>query len=126
MMQEGEVKIGLVCAGQCPYVLQNPQRGTKNCIYDAWHLGPHSFERKDKDQKPEKIDHPLHYGGDVPHEAIKCITANQLNFVLGNAVKYIFRAGKKGSANDELDDLRKARWYLDWEIRSREQKTGDK
>jgi len=74
----------------------------------------------------EKINHPLHYGGDVPHEAIKCITANQLNFVLGNAVKYIFRAGKKGSANDELDDLRKARWYLDWEIRSREQEAGDK
>jgi hypothetical protein len=124
MTENDEIRIGSACVGQCPHVLQIPNRGTKNCVYDIGHAGPHSFERKD--QKPEKIDHPLHYGGDVPHEAIKCISANQLNFPLGNAVKYIFRAGKKGSADDELDDLRKARWYLDWEIRSREQEAGDK
>lgn len=61
----------------------------------------------------EKIDHPPHYGGDTVYEAIKVIEAWGLGFSLGNAVKYISRAGKKGAA---LDDLRKARWYIDREI----------
>jgi hypothetical protein len=61
--------------------------------------------------QPEKIDHPPHYGGaDNLYEAIKVIEAWNLGFHLGNAVKYISRAGKKG---DELEDLKKARWYLD-------------
>lgn len=59
------------------------------------------------------VDHPAHYGGDSTYEAIKVIEAWGLGFHLGNAVKYIARAGKKGSA---LEDLQKARWYLDREI----------
>ncbi len=56
------------------------------------------------------VDHPAHYGGgENPYEAIKVIEAWQLDFCLGNAVKYIARAGKKG---DGIEDLRKARWYL--------------
>lgn len=63
----------------------------------------------------ETINHPSHYGGgDNPYEAIKVIEAWELGFALGNAVKYISRAGKK-TANP-LEDLRKARWYLDREI----------
>lgn len=65
-----------------------------------------------------KIDHPEHYGGDTTYEAIKVIEAWNLGFRLGNAVKYICRAGKKG---DHLEDLRKARWYLDREIRRLEE-----
>lgn len=62
----------------------------------------------------EKIDHPDHYGGaDNPYEAIKVIDAWGLDFSLGNAVKYICRAGKK---SDLLEDLKKARWYLDHAI----------
>ena len=62
----------------------------------------------------EKIDHPAHYGGKGnPYEAIKVIEAWGLNFRLGNAVKYISRAGKKG---DMLEDLKKAAWYLQREI----------
>lgn len=62
----------------------------------------------------EAVDHPVHYGGaDYPYEAIKVIEAWDLGFCLGNTVKYIARAGKKG---DELEDLRKARWYLDRQI----------
>ena len=60
------------------------------------------------------VDHPNHYGGeDNPYEAIKVIEAWELGFRLGNAVKYILRAGKKGS---RLEDLKKAKWYLDREI----------
>ena len=65
----------------------------------------------------EKVNHPAHYGGaDSPYEAIKVIEAWALGFALGNAVKYISRAGKK-PGSDMLEDLRKARWYLDHEIR---------
>lgn len=61
----------------------------------------------------ETVDHPPHYGGDTTYEAIKVIEAWELGFCLGNAVKYICRAGRKGA---HLDDLKKARWYLDREI----------
>jgi hypothetical protein len=64
----------------------------------------------------EAVNHPDHYGGaDNPYEAIKVIEAWGLGFCLGNAVKYISRAGKKG---DRLEDLKKARWYLDREIQN--------
>lgn len=58
----------------------------------------------------EAVNHPAHYGGaDNPYEAIKVIEAWGLGFCLGNTVKYISRAGKKG---DYLEDLKKAQWYL--------------
>lgn len=50
-------------------------------------------------------------------EPIQAIEAWNLGFCLGNTVKYISRAGRKG---DALEDLRKARWYLDREIARRE------
>lgn len=59
----------------------------------------------------ETINHPEHYGGaDNPYEAIKVIEAWGLGFHLGNAVKYISRAGKKGP---ETEDIDKAIWYLE-------------
>lgn len=62
------------------------------------------------------IDHPLHYGGESNvYEAIKVIEAWELGFNLGNAVKYVSRAGKKG---DRLEDLKKAKWYLEREIQN--------
>lgn len=58
------------------------------------------------------VDHPSHYGGkDNPYEAIKVIEAWGLDFNLGNAVKYISRAGKKDSTK-LIEDLEKAAWYL--------------
>lgn len=64
--------------------------------------------------KAETVNHPAHYGGkDDPYETIKVIEAWQLDFNLGNTVKYISRAGKKGSY---LEDLKKAAWYLQREI----------
>lgn len=67
----------------------------------------------------EVVNHPPHYGGDTVYEAIKVIEAWGLGFCLGNTVKYISRAGKKGVA---LEDLKKARWYLDREIAKMETK----
>ena len=60
----------------------------------------------------ETVNHPDHYGGkDNPYEAIKIIEAWDLDFHLGNAVKYIARCGKK--TPDPLEDLKKAKWYID-------------
>lgn len=62
------------------------------------------------------INHPLHYGGsDNPYEAIKVIEAWGLGFNLGNAIKYISRAGKK-NPDKTIEDLQKAIWYLNREI----------
>lgn len=61
----------------------------------------------------DAINHPTYYGGDTTYETIKVIEAWGLGFRLGNAVKYISRAEKKAN---RLEDLKKARWYLDREI----------
>lgn len=60
--------------------------------------------------KPDNVNHPSHYisGG---LEAIDVIEAFGLDFHLGNAAKYILRAGKKTA--DATQDIKKARWYLD-------------
>jgi len=61
-------------------------------------------------EKKETVNHPEHYCPGA-YEAIKVIEAWSLGFHLGNVVKYISRAGRKH--NNSLEDLRKARWYLD-------------
>lgn len=64
----------------------------------------------------EQVNHPAHYGGGLnPYEAIKVIRAWRLGFSLGNAVKYIARAGHKDPSKT-IEDLRKAAWYLQEEI----------
>lgn len=70
----------------------------------------------------ESVDHPAHYGGaDNAYEAIKVIEAWGLGFCLGNTVKHIARAGRKGAL---IEDLKKARWYLDRHIASLESQQG--
>ena len=63
-----------------------------------------------KDQVNDIINHPAHYT-DGKFETIDAIESWRLGYHLGNAVKYISRAGKK-SKDTELEDLRKARWYI--------------
>ncbi len=66
--------------------------------------------------KKEMVNHPSHYGGkDNPYEAIKVIDAWDLDkdFYLGNAVKYLSRAGKKDNV---VQDLKKAIWYIEKKI----------
>ena len=64
----------------------------------------------------DPVNHPSHY---TSHPSgVECIQITRwMNFNLGNAIKYIWRAGNKGNA---LEDLKKARWYLDDEINRRE------
>jgi hypothetical protein len=64
----------------------------------------------------DMVNHPPHYGSkDSPYESIKVIRAWQLGFSLGNAVKYIYRAGKK-DPSAVIQDLEKAIWYINEEI----------
>jgi len=60
-------------------------------------------------ETPDIINHPPHYTyGRI--ETIDYIEDKQLPYHLGNVVKYVSRAGHKG---DALEDLKKAKWYLD-------------
>ncbi len=69
----------------------------------------------------EQVEHPNHYGGENdPFETIKVINAWNLNFNLGNAVKYISRAGKK-DPKKYVEDLKKSRFYIDYEIKRHEE-----
>ncbi len=58
------------------------------------------------------VDHPAHYQG-KSFEVIDIINDYKLNFELGNAIKYILRADKKGN---KKQDLEKAIWYLNHEL----------
>lgn len=60
------------------------------------------------------INHPSHYT-DGKIEVIDFIEDKQLNFHRGNAIKYIARAGKKNKEK-EIEDLKKAAWYINREI----------
>ena len=67
------------------------------------------------DNKKETVNHPSHYNqGKI--EVIDAIEDWQLGFNLGNAVKYIARAGKK-DPNKLIEDLLKAKWYIEREIK---------
>lgn len=70
---------------------------------------------------PHGVNHPSHYNMDS--SGVECIeVVRHMNFNVGSAFKYVFRAGKKDLSNDrfisELNDLKKAVWYLDDELAS--------
>lgn len=67
------------------------------------------------DVTEDVIGHPNHYCAGRKYEPKDVIRDWDLNFNLGNAVKYISRNGRK-SGESSLKDLKKARQYLDFEI----------
>ncbi len=65
-----------------------------------------------KNEHDESVNHPSHYTNHP--SGIECIAITQhMSFCLGNAIKYIWRSGEKGR---EIEDLKKAAWYIDREI----------
>ena len=89
-------------------------------------LFPESVERAkriiEKSNLKEMVNGPAHYGGvDNPYEVIKVCEAWGLDYdaYLFNVVKYVARAGKKDDTK-ELEDLKKAAFYLDRKIKNLE------
>lgn len=73
---------------------------------------PKPFYAEWNGKSSDPVSHPSHY---TSHPSgIECIQITEhMNFCRGNAIKYIWRAGEKGN---EIEDLEKARWYLDREV----------
>ena len=73
-------------------------------------------------ENKEMVNHPSHYGGsENQYEVVKVCEAWGLDYdaYLFNVVKYVARAGKK-EPSKELQDLKKALWYLDRKIKNLE------
>lgn len=69
-------------------------------------------------QTHDPVNSPLHYRSHP--SGIECIQITEhMSFTLGNAIKYIWRADLK---HDAIEDLKKARFYIDREIQKREAK----
>lgn len=100
------------------YFLADSRHGSlcPSCSQD-WRMAvaPEPEIKRPKPAQPDPVNHPPHY---KKHPSgVECITVTEhFNFCLGNAVKYIWRAGEKG---DAIEDLRKAVWYLNREIERR-------
>jgi hypothetical protein len=67
----------------------------------------------------DKVHHPNHYQSASGLEVIEVIQTFDLDFELGNVVKYVLRRDKKGT---EIEDLKKAIQYLEFEILKVEQR----
>lgn len=73
-----------------------------------------------QDEKPDMVNHPPHYNSDP--SGVECIQITRhRNFNIGNAIKYLWRAGLKQDATmksgvKEVEDLRKAIFYIEDEI----------
>lgn len=80
--------------------------------YEKWYY--EKEERRKKNQS-DAVNHPSHYNAGK-FEVIDVIHDWKLGFSLGNAIKYIARAGKKDPKKYK-EDLEKARWYIDDEIK---------
>ena len=91
-----------------------------NCINDA---PTYAQEQLADAERRETVNHPSYYttGG---IEAIDVIEAWNLDFCLGNTIKYISRAGRK--SDKVLEDLEKAAWYLNREIERRKENKSKK
>ena len=74
-----------------------------------------------KNDNNEKVNHPSHYLKNTGHEVIDVIKAWNLDFNLGNSLKYIARAGKK-NPNTLIEDLEKAKWYIEDYLKDIKQK----
>lgn len=101
--------------------------GSAILVEDPWlkaYLAEFTEEPADKgaeEKQPDAVNHPSHYASECGLEAIEVIEAFfHGNAFLANTFKYIARAGKKGGEAKRLEDLRKARWYLEREIKREE------
>jgi hypothetical protein len=79
----------------------------KTCRADGWAMLKNTVSADG-----DAVSHPAHY---TSHPSgIECIQITEhMDFLVGNAMKYLWRCGRKG---DSVEDLKKARWYIDRKI----------
>lgn len=118
------VKGGTVMAARKTQL--NSRKETEMIATTSWEPAPEDVKKGTIATDPgsykqifDNISNPVHYTGGRKYEPRKVIMDWDLNFYLGNVVKYISRAGRKG---DALNDLMKAKQYLEWEIERLEEK----
>lgn len=139
--KDEEVGMAQVNCGSCKYsfisVAEEPCRNcgvvnhTSGSLYESavddelLTIPPFLRRTYDEDRvEVDSVNHPSHY---TSHPSgVECIAITEhMNFCCGNAIKYIWRAGLKSSSvlgeeEKHLQDLKKARWYIDREIERRE------
>lgn len=87
-------------------------QGCSRPFYASGYCNPHYQQLRRFFRLAEAVDHPTHYN-ESP-SGVECIdVVEHMNFNRGNAMKYLWRAGSKG---DVIEDLKKARWYIEREI----------
>ena len=113
----------LVVLGKINYFEPKEEKGLNQCIRCKYERDSaidepcvscskaSNYEPKEHDEK-DMVNHPPHYQHGI--EPIEFIESHNLNFCLGSAIKYIARAPYKGK---ELEDLKKAKWFIEREIK---------
>lgn len=94
--------------------------GCPGCVF----YEKRKYLNSNKSQDDGLITHPSHYCDGRKYEPIKVIQDWNLDFALGSALKYIARAGRK-PGNSKMQDLLKAKQYLDFEIENLEDNKND-
>lgn len=93
-----------------------PKEHSSNCT-----ISERKFKNKDYGfDEIDMVNHPQHYQHGI--EPIDYIESHNLNFNLGNVIKYVSRAQFKGT---EAEDLKKAKWYLEREINKHDKHRND-
>lgn len=100
----------------CPYCGKRKETAGNGTIEELCICTDWTFYMENK--PTDSINHPAHYT-DGKIEVIDFIEDKKFGFNLGNAVKYISRAGKKDKTKT-IEDLKKAIWYINREIQNLE------
>lgn len=102
-------------ADHCDCSKYPPPRVPHSAYCSCHSCRPDVIEPNVPDLAHDPVNHPSHY---VSHPSgVECITITEhMNFNLGNAMKYIWRAGLKDSSSVK-QDLEKAVWYLNRELK---------
>jgi hypothetical protein len=107
---------------KCPSFAESPECELDIALALIGEPVPEEVEKDNADpvaeestEAPDPVNHPSHYT-DGKIEVIDYIEDKKLGFCLGNAVKYISRAGKKDPTK-EIEDLNKAAWYIERRIK---------
>lgn len=119
-------KCGKGCMPECEYFTTGGCISPFNCQYkiETGYINSTTsttYSLNEERRMTDIVNHPSHYT-DGKIEVIEFIEDKNLNYHRGNAIKYICRAGKKDPSK-EVEDLQKAIWYINREIKNLKRRT---